>query len=136
MSVGLKYRRVLLKVSGEALMGARDYGLEPGMLARIADEIESVHALGVELCLVIGGGNIFRGVSGSAVGDLDAGDLRTLHSPPRAAPSRKKARRDLRGRHRQPVLHDRYRRRAPGFRDGLRRTPEGDQGRWRLRCRP
>src|SRR6266851_4875330 len=63
MSVGLKYRRVLLKVSGEALMGARDYGLEPGMLARIADEIESVHALGVELCLVIGGGNIFRGVT-------------------------------------------------------------------------
>src|ERR1700682_6035718 len=68
MSVDLKYRRVLLKVSGEALMGARDYGLDPGMLARIGDEIRSVHALGVELCLVIGGGNIFRGVSGSAVG--------------------------------------------------------------------
>jgi len=49
-------------------MGAREYGLEPGMLARIADEIETVHALGLELCLVIGGGNIFRGVSGVAAG--------------------------------------------------------------------
>ena len=68
MPPDLKYRRVLLKVSGEALMGAREYGLDPEMLARIADEIQSVHALGVELCLVIGGGNIFRGVSGSAVG--------------------------------------------------------------------
>ena len=68
MSVDLRYRRVLLKVSGEALMGTREYGLDPGMLARIADEIASVQALGVELCLVIGGGNIFRGVSGSAIG--------------------------------------------------------------------
>jgi uridylate kinase len=68
MSADLRYRRVLLKVSGEALMGAREYGLDPGMLARIADEIAPVHALGVELCLVIGGGNIFRGISGSAIG--------------------------------------------------------------------
>jgi uridylate kinase len=68
MSVDLRYRRVLLKISGEALMGAREYGLDPGMLARIADEIETVHALGLELCLVIGGGNIFRGVSGAAAG--------------------------------------------------------------------
>jgi len=64
----LTYRRVLLKVSGEALMGERDYGLDPAMVARIAGEIGSVHALGVELCLVIGGGNIFRGVSAAAVG--------------------------------------------------------------------
>ena len=68
MSADLKYRRVLLKVSGEALMGERDYGLDPVVVARIADEIGSVHALGVELCVVIGGGNIFRGVSGAAVG--------------------------------------------------------------------
>src|SRR5438874_893176 len=68
MSADLKYRRVLLKLSGEALMGARDYGLDPEMVGRIASEIQSVHALGVEICLVIGGGNIFRGVSGSAVG--------------------------------------------------------------------
>jgi uridylate kinase len=68
MPAALTYRRVLLKVSGEALMGERDYGLDPGMVARIADEIADVHRLGVELCLVIGGGNIFRGVSGAAAG--------------------------------------------------------------------
>ena len=68
MPADLKYRRVLLKVSGEALMGERDYGLDPAMVERIADEIQSVHDLGVELCLVIGGGNIFRGLSGAAVG--------------------------------------------------------------------
>src|SRR6202021_3708 len=68
MPADLKYRRVLLKVSGEALMGERDYGLDPVVVARIADEIGSVHARGVELCVVIGGGNIFRGVSGAAVG--------------------------------------------------------------------
>ena len=68
MSAELKYRRVLLKVSGEALMGPRDYGLDPEMIGRIADEVQSVHRLGVELCLVIGGGNIFRGLSGAAVG--------------------------------------------------------------------
>src|SRR6266852_2343795 len=68
MPADLKYRRVLLKISGEALMGERDYGLDPAMVERIAGEIGSVHALGVELCLVIGGGNIFRGLSGAAVG--------------------------------------------------------------------
>src|SRR5512133_255721 len=68
MSADLKYRRVLLKLSGEALMGGREYGLDPEMVGRIAGEIRAVHALGVELCLVIGGGNIFRGVSGTAVG--------------------------------------------------------------------
>jgi uridylate kinase len=68
MSADLKYRRVLLKVSGEALMGARESGLDPLMVARIAEEIRSVHILGVELCVVIGGGNIFRGLSGAAVG--------------------------------------------------------------------
>ncbi|HTT78674.1 MAG TPA: UMP kinase [Stellaceae bacterium] len=68
MPADLQYRRVLLKLSGEALMGERDYGLDPAMVARIADEIAGVQALGVELCVVIGGGNIFRGVSGAAVG--------------------------------------------------------------------
>jgi len=68
MSAELKYRRVLLKVSGEALMGTQEYGLDPEMVGRVAEEIQSVHALDVELCVVIGGGNIFRGVSASAVG--------------------------------------------------------------------
>jgi uridylate kinase len=68
MPADLKYCRVLLKISGEALMGERDYGLDPGVVARIADEIKSVQALGVEVCVVIGGGNIFRGIQGAAVG--------------------------------------------------------------------
>lgn len=63
-----KYKRVLLKLSGEALMGARDYGLEPEILGRVAGEIKSVIDQGVEVCAVIGGGNIFRGVSGAASG--------------------------------------------------------------------
>ena len=68
MSGQPSYKRVLLKVSGEALMGQRDYGLEPETVDRLAEEIEAVHGMGVELCLVIGGGNIFRGVSGAAKG--------------------------------------------------------------------
>ena len=68
MSGQASYKRVLLKVSGEALMGQRDYGLEPETVDRLAEEIEAVHGMGVELCLVIGGGNLFRGVSGAAKG--------------------------------------------------------------------
>ena len=52
MSADLKYRRVLLKVSGEALMGTREYGLDPEMVGRVADEIYSVHMLGVEVCQI------------------------------------------------------------------------------------
>ncbi len=62
------YRRVLLKISGEALMGDRDYGLDPATVERIASEIVTVHAMGIQICLVIGGGNIFRGLSGAAAG--------------------------------------------------------------------
>jgi uridylate kinase len=67
-SVAPNYRRVLLKVSGEALMGARDYGIATEVVGKIADDIASVVGMGVEVCLVIGGGNIFRGVSGAAAG--------------------------------------------------------------------
>ncbi len=62
------YNRILLKLSGEALMGARDYGLDPETVGRIAAEVKAVHDLGVEICLVIGAGNIFRGVSDAASG--------------------------------------------------------------------
>jgi uridylate kinase len=68
MSVPARYSRVLLKISGEALMGDQEYGLDPAMLGHVAAEIESVHQLGVQICLVIGGGNIFRGVKGAAAG--------------------------------------------------------------------
>ena len=63
-----RYRRVLLKVSGEALMGARDYGLDLATLKAIAEDVRDVAALGVQVCLVIGGGNIFRGVAGASSG--------------------------------------------------------------------
>ncbi|PRX32674.1 uridylate kinase [Meinhardsimonia xiamenensis] len=63
-----KYRRVMLKISGEALMGDQGYGLHPPTVERIAREVKSVHELGVEICMVIGGGNIFRGLSGAAQG--------------------------------------------------------------------
>jgi uridylate kinase len=62
------YKRVLLKVSGEALMGAKDYGLDTMTVRAIAADIRGVVALGVQVCLVIGGGNIFRGVSGASAG--------------------------------------------------------------------
>ncbi|HAX90845.1 MAG TPA: UMP kinase, partial [Rhodospirillaceae bacterium] len=62
------YKRVLLKLSGEALMGDREYGLDPETVNRVALEIKDVVAQGVEVCAVIGGGNIFRGVSGAAKG--------------------------------------------------------------------
>ena len=62
------YRRVLLKISGEALMGERDYGLDPKVIERVATDVRQVHEMGVEVCLVIGGGNIFRGLAGAAEG--------------------------------------------------------------------
>ena len=62
------YKRVLLKVSGEALMGRRDYGLDVDMVRRVAADVADVVAAGVQVCLVIGGGNIFRGVSAAAGG--------------------------------------------------------------------
>ena len=65
---GVKYDRVMLKISGEALMGDQGYGLHPPTVARIAQEVKSVRDMGVEVCMVIGGGNIFRGLAGSAQG--------------------------------------------------------------------
>jgi uridylate kinase len=62
------YRRIMLKLSGEALMGPQQYGLHPPTVERLAEGIKAVHDLGVETCLVIGGGNIFRGLQGSAQG--------------------------------------------------------------------
>ena len=65
---GASLDRVMLKISGEALMGDQGYGLHPPTVQRIADEVKSVHDMGVEICMVIGGGNIFRGLQGSAQG--------------------------------------------------------------------
>ena len=65
---GPRYSRVMLKISGEALMGDQGFGLHSPTVERIAREVQSVQALGVEVCMVIGGGNIFRGLQGSAQG--------------------------------------------------------------------
>lgn len=71
----LRYRRVLLKLSGEALMGSSSFGIDPEVVRVLSDEIASVHALGVELALVVGGGNIFRGVKAASAGmDRVSGD--------------------------------------------------------------
>ncbi|MEZ7813177.1 MAG: uridylate kinase [Paracoccaceae bacterium] len=67
-SAGSTYERVMLKISGEALMGDMSFGLNPPTVQRIAAEVKSVHDFGVEICMVIGGGNIFRGLQGSAQG--------------------------------------------------------------------
>ncbi len=64
----MKYKRILLKLSGEALMGDNQYGIDPNRLAEYAQEIKKVVNLGVEVAIVIGGGNIFRGVAGASKG--------------------------------------------------------------------
>ena len=75
MSNQLKYQRVLLKLSGEALMGSGDYGIDPEVISRVAGEIKSIVDLGVQLGVVIGGGNIFRGAGLAASGmDRVTGD--------------------------------------------------------------
>ena len=68
----MKFRRILLKISGEALMGEGTYGISPEMIRFVASEIKTVHERGVQLALVIGAGNIFRGVAGAA-GGMDRG---------------------------------------------------------------
>ena len=72
---GLRYRRVLLKLSGEALMGSGTFGIDAEVVRVLSDELAAVHALGVELALVVGGGNIFRGVQAASAGmDRVSGD--------------------------------------------------------------
>ncbi|WP_456456376.1 UMP kinase [Thermovibrio sp.] len=66
--MSLKYKRVLLKLSGEALQGEKSYGIDPEFLRKLAREIKEVVDLGVQVAIVIGGGNIFRGVSGATQG--------------------------------------------------------------------
>jgi len=64
----LKYKRVLLKLSGEALLGKKEFGIEPKVIDQISSEIKEVHEMGIEVAIVIGGGNIFRGVTGISFG--------------------------------------------------------------------
>jgi len=72
----LAYKRILLKLSGEALMGTQGFGVDPQMAVKVAEELKDVHSLGVEMAIVIGGGNIFRGLKATAQGmDRVSGDL-------------------------------------------------------------
>jgi uridylate kinase len=64
----MEYKRILLKLSGEALMGERQYGIDPKRLSEYAEEIKEIVDMGIEVAIVIGGGNIFRGVAGAAGG--------------------------------------------------------------------
>lgn len=63
-----KYQRIVLKLSGEALMGEQEYGIDPAMIKYVAREVHSVHKLGVQTAVVVGGGNIFRGIAASSYG--------------------------------------------------------------------
>ena len=70
-----RFNRILLKLSGEALMGSGQFGIDPDTVARLADEIRAAKEAGHELCIVVGGGNIFRGLAGAAKGfDRATGD--------------------------------------------------------------
>jgi len=72
---GAAFGRILLKLSGEALMGSREYGIDPGRIESIAHEVKQVHDLGVEVALVLGAGNIYRGIEAAAEGmDRATGD--------------------------------------------------------------
>jgi uridylate kinase len=68
MPTAPKYRRILLKISGEALMGAGNFGIDIDVIDRIARDVKQAHDAGTEICMVVGGGNIFRGLAGSAKG--------------------------------------------------------------------
>ena len=81
----ITYKRILLKVSGEVLMGNQAFGIDLDTVARIADEVIACVKAGAEVALVIGGGNIFRGVAGGSVGWLSwtRSGYQQLDSPPR-----------------------------------------------------
>jgi uridylate kinase len=75
MDEQIRYRRILIKLSGEALMGSQPFGIAPAVVANIAEELAGVHRLGVEIAVVVGGGNIIRGVSAHEQGiDRITGD--------------------------------------------------------------
>jgi len=64
----MKYKRILLKLSGEALMGENQYGIDPKVLTKYAQQIKKIHQEGIQIAIVIGGGNIFRGIAGASSG--------------------------------------------------------------------
>ena len=173
MNEKFRFNRVLLKLSGEALKGAQEHGYDADAVRSVVERVKSVVDQGVEVALVVGAGNIWRGVMGRS-GGMDRvnadymGMLATVMNAlclrdffraagiqavvqcsigmepiaPRfnrdeaiRALEAGKIDRDLRRRHRQPVLHHRHDQRAAGARNRLRRCAEGDEGRRRLHRR-
>ena len=78
MSSNIKYKRILLKLSGEGLMGEQPFGIDPAIIDRTAKEVSELINIGVQVAIVIGGGNIFRGVSLSASGMDRATDRKSV----------------------------------------------------------
>jgi hypothetical protein len=81
-----RFRRILLKLSGEALMGDLEYGADPGRIAAIAHAVKNVSGRGVEVAIVVGGGNVYRGLKGAAAGmDRATGDYMAENRGPLVA---------------------------------------------------
>ena len=78
MEAAAQYKRVLLKLSGEALLGSREFGIDPAMLEYLAREVTAAHRLGVQIAIVIGGGNIFRGASAQGMERVSADQMGML----------------------------------------------------------
>jgi len=85
--ISMKYKRILLKLSGEALMGSQQFGIDPLRLEQYAKDVQSVQEMGVEIAIVIGGGNIFRGVEAEKI----EGQLKSIHAQAKPTKSGKKA---------------------------------------------
>ena len=130
-----RFNRILLKLSGEVLMGEGQFGIDPDTVARLAEEIRQAVASGHTLCLVVGGGNIFRGLAGAAKGfDRASADymgmLATVMNALAMQNALEKIGVDTRVQSAIPmatVSEPYIRRRAPRRRDGLRRLVQGHQ---------
>jgi uridylate kinase len=163
--MGNTYQRVLLKLSGEALMGSLPYGIDPAVVQQVAEEIADVARQGIQIAVVVGGGNIFRGVKGASAGmDRATADyigmiatvmnamtlqdcLERSGIPTRVQSAipmqqvaepyiRRRAIRHLEKGRVVIVFHNGYHRCAAGRRDRRRSDLEGYQSRWRIRFRP
>jgi uridylate kinase len=135
---GSTYKRILLKLSGEVLMGTGQFGIDPETVQRVAEEIKGAKDAGYELCLVIGGGNIFRGIAGAARGlDRTTGDYMGMLATIMNALAMQNALEKLGVETRvQSAIHDRQRRGAARGGNELRRPVQGHQRGRHLYGRP
>src|SRR5712692_1908102 len=115
------YERILLKLSGESLQGPQGFGIHGESIQAIARELKEVHALGVEIAIMVGGGNIYRG----AERHRDAPGFRAVYPAARDAAPREETRGDFCRGNREPVLLDRHSRSLARHGDQGRRDPEG-----------